>query len=224
MNFKLTKNKIALGVVSLAIAGGLVYSLTSEQDHSKVMVCESTTSYNKGIGLTFYLDKDGETIEKIEKSDKVSLDFIKNNLTTENTEQILEEYKENVKFLYDDTVETYKDVKWFSADLKEDDDYIQTIYTFDVSDEDFNYEKYKSLLSEFSLDYYYDSTAGKFVYNEEKFLSDSTPLGNIESVACTEQGTETTVTVVNEDGSKKEVKSGNSLDEKAKEEKSSEKK
>ena len=80
---------LALVLVVGGIGGGVYFFL--HRDQSAVMVCESQTDYNKGIGLTFYLGEDGKTIEQIDKVDTVSLDFISNNLNTENTKEIFDE-------------------------------------------------------------------------------------------------------------------------------------
>lgn len=180
------KNKkfliVIAAVVIMAICGGSYAYI--HRDKSAVKICESTIDYNKGIGLTFYVGKDGKTIDKIEKVDTVSLEFIKKNLSEEDAQEILKEYKTNAKFLYEDTLNKYKDVSWFKADIYETDGLMRTTYTFDVASKDFNYDKYKSLIEEFSLEYYYNKEEGKFIYNEEEFLSPNTPLGNIESVGC----------------------------------------
>ena len=90
-------SKIGLIVLAGVLAGGGfgIYN-NFFRDKSEVRVCESTTSYNKGIGFTFYIGADGQTITAIEKNDKVSLDFIKKNVTEENAKQILEEYKKKM--------------------------------------------------------------------------------------------------------------------------------
>lgn len=208
---------IAIAVVIVAIGGGC-YAY-SHRDKSAVKVCESTIDYNKGIGLTFYVGKDGETIDKIEKVDTVSLEFIKKNLSEENAQEILNEYKTNAKFLYEDTLNKYKDVSWFKADIHEEDGMMRTTYTFDVSSKDFNYDKYKSLIEEFSLEYYYNKDAGKFIYNEEEFLSQNTPLGNIESVGCY-----TSEVKIEKKESIKEEVTDNKSDKKDKEKKEDDKK
>lgn len=179
--------------------------LQKETGKSAIMICESSVEYNKGIGLTFYIENDGKTIEKIEKNDTVSLEFIENNLEVENSEEILEEYKKNVKFIYENTMEKYKDVKWFDAELIEEDSFIKTIYTFDVSHRDFDYEKYKSLLEEFSLEYYYNIEEEKFIYDEMSFLSSNTPLGNIKNIICYDS------TQKNDENTEKETVSNNAV-------------
>lgn len=178
-------SKIGLIVLAGVLAGGGfgIYN-NFFKDKSEVRVCESTTSYNKGIGFTFYIGADGQTITAIEKNDKVSLDFIKKNVTEENTKQILEEYKKNVKSSYEENVEKYKKLDFFSSDIKVKSDSISTKYRFDVSSKKFKYKKYEAMMNDFGLNYYYNEDLGKFVYNEEQFLSASTPLGGIDNVKC----------------------------------------
>ena len=178
-------SKIGLIVLAGVLAGGGfgIYN-NFFRDKSEVRVCESTTSYNKGIGFTFYIGADGQTITAIEKNDKVSLDFIKKNVTEENTKQILEEYKKNVKSTYEENVEKYKKLDFFSSDIKVKSDSISTKYRFDVSSKKFKYKKYEAMMNDFGLNYYYNEDLGKFVYNEEQFLSASTPLGGIDNVKC----------------------------------------
>lgn len=178
-------SKIGLIVLAGVLAGGGfgIYN-NFFRDKSEVRVCESTTSYNKGIGFTFYIGADGQTITAIEKNDKVSLDFIKKNVTEENTKQILEEYKKNVKSTYEENVEKYKKLDFFSSDIKVKSDSISTKYRFDVSSKKFKYKKYEAMMNDFGLNYYYNEDLGKFVYNEEQFLSASTPLGGIDNVQC----------------------------------------
>lgn len=178
-------SKIGLIVLAGVLAGGGfgIYN-NFFKDKSEVRVCESTTSYNKGIGFTFYIGDDGQTITAIEKNDKVSLDFIKKNVTEENTKQILEEYKKNVKSTYEENVEKYKKLDFFSSDIKVKSDSISTKYRFDVSSKKFKYKKYEAMMNDFGLNYYYNEDLGKFVYNEEQFLSASTPLGGIDNVKC----------------------------------------
>ena len=177
--------KVGLVVLAGALAGGGfgIYN-NFFRDKSEVRVCESTTSYNKGIGFTFYIGDDGQTITAIEKNDKVSLDFIKKNVTEENAKQILEEYKKNVKNTYEENVEKYKNLDFFSSDIKVKSDSISTKYRFDVSSKKFKYKKYEAMMNDFGLNYYYNEDLGKFVYNEEQFLSASTPLGGIDNVKC----------------------------------------
>lgn len=178
-------SKIGLIVLAGVLAGGGfgIYN-NFFRDKSEVRVCESTTSYNKGIGFTFYIGADGQTITAIEKNDKVSLDFIKKNVTEENAKQILEEYKKNVKSTYEENVEKYKKLDFFSSDIKVKSDSISTKYRFDVSSKKFKYKKYEAMMNDFGLNYYYNEDLGKFVYNEEQFLSASTPLGGIDNVQC----------------------------------------
>lgn len=177
--------KVGLVVLAGVLAGGGfgIYN-NFFRDKSEVRVCESTTSYNKGIGFTFYIGDDGQTITAIEKNDKVSLDFIKKNVTEENAKQILEEYKKNVKSTYEENVEKYKNLDFFSSDIKVKSDSISTKYRFDVSSKKFKYKKYEAMMNDFGLNYYYNEDLGKFVYNEEQFLSASTPLGGIDNVKC----------------------------------------
>lgn len=177
--------KVGLVVLAGVLAGGGfgIYN-NFFRDKSEVRVCESTTSYNKGIGFTFYIGDDGQTITAIEKNDKVSLDFIKKNVTEENAKQILEEYKKNVKNTYEENVEKYKNLDFFSSDIKVKSDSISTKYRFDVSSKKFKYKKYEAMMNDFGLNYYYNEDLGKFVYNEEQFLSASTPLGGIDNVKC----------------------------------------
>lgn len=203
LKYKITKQHIlgvAIGALVVCGGGAMIYA---NRDQSRVMVCESATTYNEGIGLTFYLGRDGKTIDKIEKVDTVSLEFIKNNLTTNNSEKILEEYKNNVKFLFDTTMEKYKDVSFFKGNLENSETAVRTTYTFDVGSKTFNYEKNKSMMEEFSLDYYYDKDAKAFIYDESKFLSDTTPLGNIENVSCKEKGAKPDIKVVQQGENKK---------------------
>lgn len=178
-------SKIGLIVLAGVLAGGGfgIYN-NFFRDKSEVRVCESTTSYNKGIGFTFYIGADGQTITAIEKNDKVSLDFIKKNVTEENAKQILEEYKKNVKSTYEENIEKYKKLDFFSSDIKVKSDSISTKYRFDVSSKKFKYKKYEAMMNDFGLNYYYNEDLGKFVYNEEQFLSASTPLGGIDNVQC----------------------------------------
>lgn len=178
-------SKIGLIVLAGVLAGGGfgIYN-NFFRDKSEVRVCESTTSYNKGIGFTFYIGADGQTITAIEKNDKVSLDFIKKNVTEENAKQILEEYKKNVKSTYEENVEKYKKLDFFSSNIKVKSDSISTKYRFDVSSKKFKYKKYEAMMNDFGLNYYYNEDLGKFVYNEEQFLSASTPLGGIDNVKC----------------------------------------
>ena len=186
---KKKSNKIIskIGLIALAgvlAGGGFGIYNNFFRDKSEVRVCESTTSYNKGIGFTFYIGDDGQTITAIEKNDKVSLDFIKKNVTEENAKQILEEYKKNVKSTYEENVEKYKKLDFFSSDIKVKSDSISTKYRFDVSSKKFKYKKYEAMMNDFGLNYYYNEDLGKFVYNEEQFLSASTPLGGIDNVQC----------------------------------------
>lgn len=175
---------IILSIIASAILLTFIGVTIINRDKSVVKVCESTIDYNKGIGLTFYVGKDGKTINKIQKNDTVSLGFIENNLTKENSKEILEEYKTNVKFIYEDTLSKYGDLEWFSVEIIEEEDMIKSIYTFNVNSKKFDYDKYKTLIEEFSLEYYYDIDEGKFIYDEAKFLSKNTPLGNIENISC----------------------------------------
>lgn len=195
---------LALVLVIGGIGGGVYFFL--HRDQSAVMVCESQTDYNKGIGLTFYLGEDGKTIEQIDKVDTVSLDFISNNLNTENTEEIFAEYKKSMEEQFNQTVEKYKSYGWFSANLDNQDDYIRTTYSFDVSSKDFKYGDVEEMMKEFTLDYYYNTDEKAFIYDEAKFLDTSTPLGSIENVQCTK----TDITTV-----KKEKKSDEKSEEKA---------
>ena len=175
---------VSVFILLISFTGILIYDYIN-LDKSVIKVCESSIDYNKGIGLTFYVSSDGKTIEKIEKNDTVTLEFIEKNMNTgENTEKILEEYKKNLKFIYDATLEKYKDVEWFSASLVEDEGMVKTKYIFDVSNPDFDYDKYKDLISEFALEYYYDMEKHMFIYDEDEFLSGNTPLGTISEVGC----------------------------------------
>lgn len=177
--------KYALTPICLVLVGCMIFIYTTNRDKSVVKICESSIDYNKGIGLTFHVGKDGKTVEIIEKNDTVSLDFIKKNLTDENSKKILTEYKKNAKFFYEDTMKKYKGIPWFTAEIEENDNMIKAIYKFNVADKSFDYDKYKNLLEEFSLQYYYDINEKKFIYDEEVYLSKNTPLGNIENVTCT---------------------------------------
>lgn len=163
--------------------GGIWWYLN--RDLSAVKVCESQTDYNKGIGLTFYVGEDGKTVEKIDKNDTVSLDFIKNNLGTENTEEIFAEYKKSMEDSFNQTTQKYQDKSWFSSNIESTDTYIKTVYTFDVSSKDFNYDDVQDMMKEFTLDYYYDADKKAFLFDESKYLDSSTPLGSIENVKCT---------------------------------------
>ena len=189
---------LALVLVVGGIGGGVYFFL--HRDQSAVMVCESQTDYNKGIGLTFYLGEDGKTIEQIDKVDTVSLDFISNNLNTENTEEIFAEYKKSMEEQFNQTVEKYKSYSWFHATLDNQDDYIKTTYSFNVGSKDFKYEDVEEMMKEFTLDYYYNKDEKAFIYDEAKFLDTSTPLGSIENVQCTK----TDIKTVKEDDNKDE--------------------
>lgn len=197
-------------IVSLLV-GGLFFSgcmLYINRDKSMVKVCESRFDYNKGIGLTFYVGKDGRTIDKIEKNDTVSLDFIEANLTKdkESSKKILDEYKKNAEFFFNETVEKYKDISWLSANLEKKDNYIKAVYTFDVSHKDFNFDKYKNVLEEFSLQYYFNKEEKKFIYDETVLLSDKTPLGTIENVGCYDAPKEVKVVKEKQSETKKRTK------------------
>lgn len=96
----------------------------------------------------------------------------------------MEEYKKNVKSTYEENVEKYKKLDFFSSDIKVKSDSISTKYRFDVSSKKFKYKKYEAMMNDFGLNYYYNEDLGKFVYNEEQFLSASTPLGGIDNVKC----------------------------------------
>lgn len=180
------KNLIRVGILALAIAicGGGYGVYDAVRDKSEIKVCQSTTSYNKGIGFTFYIGEDGKTITAIEKNDKVSLDFIKKNVTEENAKAILEEYKKSVKTTYSENLKNYKDKSFFSGNLTVKKNYISTTYRFEVGSKKFNYKKNEKMMNDFGLNYYYNEDLGKFIYNEDQFLSTSTPLGGIENVQC----------------------------------------
>lgn len=167
----------------VAFLGIGVFLLAYHPDKSATMVCESTLEYNQGIGLSFVLDKDGETIKKIIKKDTVTPEFIKQNLPDADVNESLQAYKDNISTVYTDITEKYKDISWFKAELKTNDDKIETIYTFDVSNKDFDYKKGKEVIESFSLEYYYDAENKKFTYQEDEFLK-NTPLGTIPEVKC----------------------------------------
>lgn len=181
-----TNRKIAIIACSAVLVGGLGTWALVGRDRSKTMVCESTVDYNKGIGYTFYLGRNGKSIDTIEKNDTVSLKFIKKNLGEENAQQILDEYKKKTTDTYNQTVEKYKKYSFFSSEIKETDSQIVVNYRIRVADENFSYQKYKDILEDFGMVYFYDSDTDSFTYNEDKFLSEDIPLGSIEDVSCRE--------------------------------------
>ena len=183
---KTNKKYIVIITVTLLLISGLFIYFYINRDQSAIKVCESSIDYNKGIGLTFYVGKDGKTIDKIEKNDTVSIDFIKNNLTDDekNSEKILEEYKKKAEELFDLTVEKYQNIPWFAAEIEQDESYIHIKYSFNISHESFNYEEHEDLIKEFALQYYYNTDESKFIFDEAVYLSENTPLGNIDKITC----------------------------------------
>lgn len=183
---KNTNRKIAAIACSVVLVAGLGTWALVGRDRSRTMVCESTVDYNKGIGYTFYLGRNGKTIDTIEKNDTVSLKFIEKNLGEGNAQQILDEYKKKTTDTYNQTVEKYKKYSFFSSEIKETDSKIVVNYRIRVADENFSYQKYKDVLEDFGMAYFYDSDTDSFTYNEENFLSKDIPLGSIEDVGCRE--------------------------------------
>lgn len=181
-----TNRKIAVIACSVVLVAGLGTWALVGRDRSRTMVCESTVDYNKGIGYTFYLGRNGKTIDTIEKNDTVSLKFIEKNLGEGNAQQILDEYKKKTTDTYNQTVEKYKKYSFFSSEIKETDSKIVVNYRIRVADENFSYQKYKDVLEDFGMAYFYDSDTDSFTYNEGKFLSKDIPLGSIEDVGCRE--------------------------------------
>ncbi len=189
---RLNIKKIAAAAVVIAIlagagGGGYWYWDTNMRDKSAVYVCESQTSYNKGVGTTFYVGKDGKTIEVIENVNTVTLDFISNNMDVdeESSKKILEEYKENLRDSFRKSQDKYKDYSWLSGTIEETDSSIKVVYAFDVADEAFDYSAYqadKDLSKQFPLEYYWNEEEGKFIYNESKILGTDNPLSQIENV------------------------------------------
>lgn len=177
------KAKVIIGLLVVLIPGVGVLGYT-HRDQSVTKVCESNISYNKGIGYTFYVGKDGKTIDTIEKNDTVSLNFIKKNLGDENAEQILSEYKNKTKESYETVVDKYKKYSWFSSDIKITKKKVAVNYRIRVSDETFSYKKYEDVMSEFGMTYFYDQDKKAFIYDESSFLSTQIPLGSIEGVQC----------------------------------------
>lgn len=181
---KIANKKLATAgaVVVLALGGAGAAFIT--RDQSKTMVCESSVDYNKGIGYTFYVGHNGKNIDTIEKNDTVSLKFIKKNLGEENAKQILEEYKKKTEESYKNTVEKYSKYSFFDSDIKITKDKVAVNYRIRVADESFSYTKYKDVLDEFGMSYFYNAQKDAFIYDETEFLSDDIPLGSIEDVAC----------------------------------------
>lgn len=182
-----TAPKILLGV---AILAGTMFSADMAmharvEDRSFISACESAIDYNKGIGMAFYVGKNGHTIEKIDKSDIVTKEFIEEQLGVEDGTEILNEYRNTMRDSFNSIMERYKDVEWFSGKMIDEDDRIGTVYTFKVSSEQFHYEEVEEMMKEFTLNYYYDREAGCFYYDESVLLDVSTPLGSIEMVQCT---------------------------------------
>lgn len=181
---KIANKKLATAgaVVVLALGGAGAAFIT--RDQSKTMVCESSVDYNKGIGYTFYVGHNGKNIDTIEKNDTVSLKFIKKNLGEENAKQIFEEYKKKTEESYKNTVEKYSKYSFFDSDIKITKDKVAVNYRIRVADESFSYTKYKDVLDEFGMSYFYNAQKNAFIYDETEFLSDDIPLGSIEDVAC----------------------------------------
>ena len=181
---KIANKKLATAgaVVVLALGGAGAAFIT--RDQSKTMVCESSVDYNKGIGYTFYVGHNGKDIDTIEKNDTVSLKFIKKNLGEENAKQILEEYKKKTEESYKNTVEKYSKYSFFDSDIKITKDKVAVNYRIRVADESFSYTKYKDVLDEFGMSYFYNAQKDAFIYDETEFLSEDIPLGSIEDVAC----------------------------------------
>lgn len=181
---KIANKKLATAgaVVVLALGGAGAAFIT--RDQSKTMVCESSVDYNKGIGYTFYVGHNGRDIDTIEKNDTVSLKFIKKNLGEENAKQILEEYKKKTEESYKNTVEKYSKYSFFDSDIKITKDKVAVNYRIRVADESFSYTKYKDVLDEFGMSYFYNAQKDAFIYDETEFLSEDIPLGSIEDVAC----------------------------------------
>lgn len=177
------KKLVAAGAaVVLALGGGSIAFLN--RDQSKTMVCESAVDYNKGIGYTFYVGRNGKDIDTIEKNDTVSLKFIKKNLGEENAQQILEEYKKKTEESYKATVAKYSKYSFFDSDIKTTKDKVAVNYRIRVADDSFSYKKYKDVLDEFGMSYFYNAQKDAFIYDEDSFLSEDIPLGSIEDVAC----------------------------------------
>lgn len=181
---KIANKKLATAgaVVVLALGGAGAAFIT--RDQSKTMVCESSVDYNKGIGYTFYVGHNGKDIDTIEKNDTVSLKFIKKNLGEENAKQILEEYKKKTEESYKNTVEKYSKYSFFDSDIKITKEKVAVNYRIRVADESFSYTKYKNVLDEFGMSYFYNAQKDAFIYDETDFLSEDIPLGSIEDVAC----------------------------------------
>ena len=204
---KSTNRKIAAIACAAVLVGGLGTWALVGRDCSKTMVCESTVDYNKGIGYTFYLGRNGKTIDTIEKNDTVSLKFIQKNLGEENAQQILDEYKKKTTDTYNQTVEKYKKYSFFSSEIKETDSKIVVNYRIRVADDSFSYQKYKDILEAFGMTYFYDSDTDSFTYDEEKFLSDDIPLGSIEDVGCRESQKKLKIKKVSQKASNKKTTS-----------------
>lgn len=181
---KIANKKLAtVGAVAVLALGGAGAAFIT-RDQSKTMVCESSVDYNKGIGYTFYVGHNGKDIDTIEKNDTVSLKFIKKNLGEENAKQILEEYKKKTEESYKNTVEKYSKYSFFDSDIKITKDKVAVNYRIRVADESFSYTKYKDVLDEFGMSYFYNAQKDAFIYDETEFLSEDIPLGSIEDVAC----------------------------------------
>ena len=154
---KIANKKLAtVGAVAVLALGGAGAAFIT-RDQSKTMVCESSVDYNKGIGYTFYVGHNGKDIDTIEKNDTES---------------------------YKNTVEKYSKYSFFDSDIKITKDKVAVNYRIRVADESFSYTKYKDVLDEFGMSYFYNAQKDAFIYDETEFLSEDIPLGSIEDVAC----------------------------------------
>lgn len=178
------KNKIVfwvlLGVLGIAVLGGGAFwgwKAWSHRDRSAIMVCESTVPYNQGIGVTFHVGEDGKTITSMDKKDTVTLDFLKENLGTDNPEEIMASYQPEFRKNYEDLAKKYSEYSWITSEINSDDTMIQHIFHVNVSDPTFDYETAKPVLEELGLQYYYNEEAGAFIYDENEILKPYTGLG-----------------------------------------------
>lgn len=171
---------IAVGILVIII--GCITTSVIQQKYKRVTyTCESSISYNKGIGINFEVENN--EIKAIIKRDTVTKEFIRQNLKDIDLNAAFEAYKTASQKTFEEMAKTYKENKQFSMSYDAKDDNIVLEYRVNVGSEDFDFEKSKELLTELDLLHYYDKESKRFIYDEEKFLKDS-PLSTIPKVSC----------------------------------------
>ena len=135
--------------------------------------------------LSLDYDKIHSILEESALQSKV-YDYVTSNYVVNSDEmnKYIEEYKKKTEESYKNTVEKYSKYSFFDSDIKITKDKVAVNYRIRVADESFSYTKYKDVLDEFGMSYFYNAQKDAFIYDETEFLSDDIPLGSIEDVAC----------------------------------------